>query len=457
MESTRTLADFVANLSFNNLPLDVVNQAKTCLMDTLGVILAGSRTETGRRITEFTTSRRGVEESSILGTRERTSREYAALANGSLAEILELSDGHSFSGSHQSSVVPPSILAVGEPENSSGKNIINAIVAGYEVMGRIGKAIHPSHLRKGYIPTGTCGVFGSAAAVSKLINLDSNKIANALEIAGYFAPMSLSENYYGPTVKSFHAGHSAWTGLLATNLSKCGFGGSPKALVQFSELVSEKCNTEMITGDLGEKYEIMNVYFKPYACCRMAHSAIDCILEILEEQDIDPNNVESITVKTFSSDLSRYTDTTSGYILCQFSLPYIIAVTLIDGEVGPPQFSSKRIKDLTIHRLAKKVKVVVDDEFVKIYPDKYPSTVEVLMKNGNKFWNRVDIPKGDPRNPLKLDELKDKFRNLSSDLLEEKKITKILDSVIELEKADDINRILEVLRELKHDREPQFN
>ncbi|UCH32059.1 MAG: MmgE/PrpD family protein [Candidatus Bathyarchaeota archaeon] len=446
MESIESLTDFIAELSFNKLPLDVVNQAKTCLLDTLGVILGGSKTETGRRIIEFVSNRKAIRESSILGTRERTSREYAALANGSLAEILELSDGHSFSGLHQSVVVLPTVLAVGEPENTNGKDIITAIVSGYEVMGRIGRTIHPSHLRKGYIPTGTCGVYAAATAVSKLNDLDSRKIANALEIASYFVPMSLNENYYGPSVKSFHAGHSAQTGMLAASLSQSRFCGSTKALDQFFSLVSEEYNMEMMTEALGEEYEIMNVYFKPYACCRMAHSAIDCILEIQKKQDIDPKNIKSIIVRTFSFDLSRYTDTSSNYIYCQFSLPYIVAVAITDREVGPSQFSSERIEDLTIHKLAKKVKLVVDDELVKIYPNRYPSIVEILTKNGQKFWNRVDIPKGDPRKPLELRELKDKFRYLSSDWLKEEEIENILDIAIKLENLDNINEIIKLLR-----------
>lgn len=446
MDETRLLAEFVAGLSFDKLTHDVVSQAKTCFMDTLGVVLGGAKTETGKMIIGFTTSLRSIKESTILGTKEKTSPLYAALANGALAEILELDDGHRFSGEHQSSVVHPAVLAVGEPRNSSGKDLITAIVAGYEVMGRIGRAIHPSHLRKGYIPTGTCGGFGAAAAVSKLMNFGSEKIANALGIAGYFAPMSLDENYYGPSVKSFHAGQSTQTGMLAASLSEYGFTASPRTITQFSTTVSEEYDVTAITEGLGQEYEIMNIYFKPHAVCRFAHSAIDCVLEILKENIIDSNDIRDISVTTFTSYLSRYTDPTSNYIHCQFSLPYIVAVTIIAGEAGPKQFSLESVKDPAIHNLAKKVRVIVDDELVKIYPDKYPATVEITMNDGHKFYNRVDIPKGDPRNPLELSELRNKFRSLSSDSLNEEQIAKAIGMTLELEKIDDINELVQVLR-----------
>lgn len=447
MSLAETLCDFAEKQKYEQLDKRVMNRAKIVLLDAIGVALSGAVTGPGRAVIDFVCRLDGRSQSSIVGSDRMVSCPNAAFINGSLVEILELQDGHKDSGLHPSSVIPATAMAMSEYDTVNGRQFLTAIVIGYELMTRIGRAIRLSRVRTGTITTGTCGAFASAVTAGKLIGLNSDRMCDALGIAGYFAPLSLSGNYSGPTIKPFNVGQAGWVGVTSSLLSSEGFTASRNVLEEFYSVMSPRITQNFTTKDLGQSYEIMNLYFKQYACCRFTHAAAEAILYLAAHHSIRPESVDRIVVRTFqiATGLRQYTNADSRYIDCQFSIPYIVAVALLDNELKARQFSSERITDSEVHKLARKVDVVLDRQIDRQFPGKYAATVEVLMRDGKKHARHVDYPKGDPENPLTDDELIKKFNGLASEVIGQEGAEKVREMVLHLEDYDDVGAMVKLL------------
>jgi len=455
MYISEILSDFAVDLRFSKLSKDIIEKTKITLMDTLGVMLGGVATRTGKNIIDFTSNLGDREESTIIGTNKRTSRQNAAFANASNVEILELSDGHRWSGTHPSSIIPAAVLALGECRGASGRDILASIILGYDVMGRIGKAIRLSsspRLKGNVISTGTIGAFGAAIAASKILDLDSSKMADSLGIAGFLTPLSMRENYDGQLVKPIHAGQSAKAGVLSAMLAEANFGGSHEIVERFCDVFSDDINKSLITEELGEYFVISDLYYKKHASCRFSHAAVDATLYLMEYHDINPDQVERVVVKTFKvavRALNQYTNKESTFVTCQFSLPYLLSLAILSGEVIPQQFSEERIKDRTLHEFAKKVKVVEDEGITNLFPDKYAAKVEIQLTTGKKQSKFIGTPKGDPGNPLTVREFKEKFASLAIPVIHEERTEKIINDIFKLEHLNDISELLKYLKPSK--------
>ncbi len=447
MNLTETFCKFATELSYERLHRKVVERTKIVLLDAIGVMLAGSATNPGREIVQFIREIDSKNQSSIVGAKHMVSHPNSAFINASLVEILELQDGHKDSGLHPSSVVPATVMALPEYKTVGGEELITAVVIGYELMTRIGRAIRLSHVRTGTITTGTCGSLASAVAASKLIGLDHSKMTDALGIAGYFAPLSLNGSYDGPTIKPFNVGQAAWVGVVSSLLASKGFTGSTNTLDEFYSVMSPKIDESIAIQGLGGSFQIMNLYFKRFACCRFTHAAAEATFDLIADHPIAAESIDRIEVRTFASaaTLNHYTNRNSNYIECQFSIPYIVAVAILDQKLDPKQFSSNRIADPRIHQLAKKVEVVLDEDIDKQFPGKYAATVSIRMENGKTHTTHIDYPKGDPENPMTDDELVVKFKRLSSPVLGDKKTNQVVKRALSLEEESDVARLIRLL------------
>jgi 2-methylcitrate dehydratase PrpD len=194
---TRRLAEFGAGITLEGLPAEVVDKAKLCLLDFFANVYGSLELEAVSKVVSFIRSLRGPEVASALGCGFKTGIHNAAFLNGTTAEALEAQDGLRFGGNHPGTAVIPAALAVAEDLGRSGKEVIEAVVAGYEVAGRIAAAVHPHHTLAGFLPTGTCGAFGAAAAASKMMGHDAEGMLNALGNAGYLSPLSMAEHLMG--------------------------------------------------------------------------------------------------------------------------------------------------------------------------------------------------------------------------------------------------------------------
>jgi len=444
------LSEYAVNLNYNDLPKAVVKQAKKSLLDTIGVTLAGSRSEVGKTFILLVKQWGGIKEATIFGDGTKVPSPNAALVNGAMGHIHELDDGHRFAFGHPGVTSIPSAIAIAEKVSAGGKELITATVLGYEIFIRIAKTINPSHRDRGFHTTGTCGTFGAAAAVGKILGLSQEGMLNALGIAAVQAA-GLMEVMRGESrIKPLNAGRAAHNGILAALLAERGIT-APRTIFEgengFFKAYADNYNVNEIYESLGEDYKIGEIYIKRYAACRNIHPAIDCILYLIKENKISPEEVDKIIVKTYSTaykltgtDYEPKTESTA-----KFSTPYCIAAAITYGKLGLEEFTPDKIVDKRLLRLARKVKVEVDPTFEELVPEKRGASVEISTKKGDKYVWTVENPKGEPEIPISNEELQEKFKNLASPILDDNRVYDIITTVDRLEKVKDINNFTEYL------------
>lgn len=444
------LAAYAANLDYDDLPEAVVGQAKRCLLDTIGVVLAGYGTDLGKAFASLAMEWGGSGEATVFGDGMKVPAVNAALANGAMGHVHELDDGHRFAMGHPGVTSIPAAIAAAERAGATGRELIAATVLGYEVFVRVATTINPSHRGRGFHTTGTCGTFGAAAAAGKALGLDEEGIVNALGIAGVQAA-GLMEVMRGESmIKPLNAGRAARDGVLAALLAERGVT-APATIFEggdgFLGAYSDEHDAQRIVENLGEDYHIMGTYVKLHAACRHAHPAIDCALELIREYDLTPENVERVVVRTYSA-AHRLTGTEyepKTVSTAKFSTPYCFAAALTHGRVGPNEFTTEKIADPKLLGIAKRVKVVVDQEIDRLAPDKRGASVEISVKGGPKYEWAVENPKGEPENPVSDEELEEKFRSLVGPVLGTRKVQRIIDVVADLESLEDVGELTVLL------------
>jgi 2-methylcitrate dehydratase PrpD len=455
MDYTQNLVRFCSELSFKKLPAEVKHKAKLCVLDYVANIYGSLELDAVRQVVDFVRSLGGPGAATALGCGFKTGLQNAAFVNGTTAEAIEAQDGLRFGGNHPVSAVIPAAFVMSESLDLPGTRLIEAVVAGYEVANRAAAAMHPFHTLSGFLPTGTCGTLGAAIAVSKLMGHGYPEMLNSMGNAGYILPISMAEQLMGGyTVKIVQGGQAASAGIMAAGLAGKGITGSPYVLEGtelkggFTQItVRVDAKPERITDKLGEYYSTMDIYFKPYTACRHTHGAAQATLMMMKEKKIMPGDIDSITVSTYAvAALAVGKDVPDGgsFVSAQFSIPYVVAACILDGALGPVQLTERRIADPAVIALAKKVKVKSDDELNKMYPDKTASRVEILLKNGARFTKQVDIPKGDPRDPMEADDVERKVKFFSGKR-DPKKNERIIDEIMNLEKTKNIRDLVSLI------------
>ena len=455
MEHTRRLAEFSAALSLDELPPEVVRKAKLCMLDYVANVYGSLELGAVQSVVTYFRERKGPDEVSVLGCGFKTAVRDAAFLNGTLAEAIEAQDGLRFGGNHACSAVMPAALAVGEMYGRNGREVLEAVITGYEVANRVAATVHPYHTLSGFLPTGTCGTFGAAVAAARLKGLDVGGIHNALGVAGYLVPLSMAEQLMGGyTVKIVQGGQAAQSAITAVGLAEAGLTGDPVVLEGgelrggFTQItVKAEPVLERLTDGLGDHYTIMDVYFKPYTACRHTHGAAQATLELLAENDVEADDVESVLVRTYAVAavaVGKGIPEDGSFVSAQFSTPYVVAACLLDGEMGPAQLTDERMADPRIAELLGRVTVEQDDELNAVYPDKTASRVELTLKDGRKLSRQVDIPRGDPRDPMEEDAISDKLRRFAS-LRTGRDAEGIIDFCLRLDEVKNINELAEMI------------
>jgi len=455
MEYTRKLAEFCVGVSLQRLPTEVVDKAKLCILDFFANVYGSLELEAVSGVVSYVRSLGGPETATALGCGFKTGIHNAAFLNGTTAEAIEAQDGLRFGGNHPGTTVIPAALAVAESLDLGGKELIEAVVAGYEAAGRVAAAVHPHHTLAGFLPTGTCGTFGAAAAASKLMGHDPEAMLSSLGNAGYLLPLSMAEHLMGGyTSKIVQGGQAASAGLTAAGLAGAGITGAPYVLEGsdlgggFTQITTRsEPNLKKIVEQLGEHFSIRDVYLKPYSACRHTHGGAQAALKLVDKEDFRPQDIEAVDVYTYtiaSVAVGKGVTGESSFVSAQFSLPYVVAACLIDGEMGPAQLREDRISDSAILELSKRVKVSVDPELAMAYPGVTPSRVEIRLKSGQTLMKQVDIPKGDPRDPMTAEDVAHKLRRFAPRKKEET-LDRIVVLSLELEKVGDIKELTSII------------
>jgi len=452
----QSISKITNQTNFSDLPEELVERSKYFILDLLGCILGAKGVTSSKIMAQVMSNLGGNPQSTVIGYTHKTSMPLAAMINSTTGHAFDMDDDHREGTLHASVVVFPAVLAAAEQCLVSGRELITAYALGSELMIRLGAAFKGLSYYQGFHPTGTTGVFGAALGVGKILGLDPQKLTWALGIAGSQAAGLLAFGADGSWTKRLQAGHPAMTGVMSALLAREGYTG-PATIFEgeqgFLKAYSYKDDYDLnkVTDKFGSRWELEDNSIKPHSCCRFSGPAIDCALEIAKNNDIRPEDIEDVLLRINNwmikalcepSEL-KYNPVT--VVDAQFSLPYAVAVGLVKKRASVPEFTDEAIKDPVVLETAKKVRWELDPDFEKLYPKVYPSAVIVTTKDGKQYSAQVDYPKGDQENPVSEAELLDKFNLLASATISKDRIDKIIDTVLSLEKVDDIRPLTGLL------------
>lgn len=460
MGITKEVARLCSELPFSSLSEEVVDRTKYLLLDYLGVAIRGTTSESSQPVYRYLeaihTLASGVQ---VPATSLVVDAPSAALALGVSSHSLELDDVVNEASLHPAVSVISAALAYGGLNTNSGQDMIAAIVVGYEIMVRLGVALDPAeHYRRGFHPTATCGVFGAAAAVSRLAGLDALETAHAFGIAGSQAAGSMEFLTDGAYTKRFHGGWSAHSGMVAACLAKEGFTG-PHSIIEgkfgFLHSYSLSASPEKVLNEWGTPYTVMQTSIKPHACCRYNQGSIDCIISIMNDNELTADDVESIQISILKAGFALVAEpeelkkNPSSIVDAQFSMPFGAAVAVLHRNAFLDQYSQDTIASDAVKDIMTKVSCIHDSEIEKEFPQKWPARVELKTTDGRSFRVELDHPKGDPENPLSWEEIIVKFRNLVAPIMKTDVQDKIIDTVRNLEKVSDIAELMNLMTKRK--------
>lgn len=449
---SQKFANFSKNLKFNMLPKEVMIQAKKCLLDFIGVAIAGSECPLLPVLLRITSHIDTKQKAIVIGQKKSASLLFAPLINGTLGHFLELDDGHRASISHPGTVVIPAALAVAENRNSSGKDLLLSVILGYEIICRIGRSIQPSHQTiRGFHTTGTCGTFGAAIAASKLFELSNIKTTNALGLAGLQASGLLEVMNNGSMSKPFQAGKASHNGLLAALLAKYNIK-SPITIFEgkkgFLNAMANKWNKRDIFEDFGKKFLISEIYFKFHAACGLVHSSIDAIIKIMEENNLNTKDIKRIILKvqTYAADVvGKKNIIPKTPEEAKFSLPFNAAIAALYRKANREQYTMKIIRNPEVISLIKKSEVIADKNLDKTFPIKRSSIAVIETISGIKFEKKVDCPKGSPENPPSYYDIFKKFLYLTNSYINNTHANRIAEMVEKIDKMENIIPFIKLL------------
>lgn len=437
------IISYICKNTFDDLSQDVILSAKEVLSDSLGVIAAGSREEEVKGLISRIVRPGDPQVATLIGAGLRTESLKAGLINGTAGTFLELDEGNQFARGHPGIHIVPAVLAVAEEKRLSGKEVLNALVLGYEVGARIGIACK---IRMSMHPHGTWGTVGAAVAVGKLLGYNERAMKEIINVS---SSLSLSTSrktmLEGGTVRNVYSGVSGLMGILAWHLVESGFTGERDGLsTVFGSVVSETFVLEKMTEKLGERFEIARNYFKRHACCRYNHATLDAINTItakLPEGRIQPEDIAKVEVMTYSLAAQLCDQNPRNMLAGKFSIPFAVATSIVHGDTGISSFSEQAVNDPNIRALAQRVEVVEAPELTAMMPARRPSRVRITLKDGRELDAESFVNKGDLEDPYTAEELQEKYYGLTDPIWGHETAEKVHAKVMALEDVGDINEM----------------
>jgi 2-methylcitrate dehydratase PrpD len=448
---TKQVASFAAKLRYEDLPPEVAERAKRLILDITGNIIRARNDAESTPSLISAVEKLGLAqgECSVMGDDASYAPTAAALINGTLAHSLDFDDTHAEGSIHSSAPIVPAALAAAEMCDASGKELIAAVVAGYEVQIRLSLALNPTaHYDQGFHPTATCGVFGAAAAAGKLLCLDAKGIQSAFGIALSQAAGTMEFLTEGAWTKRSHVGQAAQNGLICAVMAGEGFKGPEEAFegrYGFLHAYSPKSEPDKVIAGLGETWETMRIAVKPYPSCRYSHAAIDGIISLMKEHGFSASDVEEVEIgvpETGWKIIGGPDDKTNPKSIVdgQFSMPFCAAVALREGGLAWDDYKT-HLNDETTLALTAKVSTVVDERAQAEFPANMSGVTRIRTAKG-EYEAFVAVPRGEPDNFLADDEFRTKFNGLCVPYLGEDKALRLADQLLALEQANSISAVM---------------
>ncbi len=448
---TKKLAKFIEQVDISSLTTDEIAAAKTSLLDFVGVAIAGFReTHLNRLLMDALEQFDAKNDCTILGDYNKASAVHAALINATSGHSLDLDDGHRQALGHPGVCVVPAALALGESIGSSGRQILTAIVAGYETFIRMGKSMNPAIFSRGFHTTGVCGTVAAAASAAKLLSFNREKINDTLGIAAIQSAGLLAVVHSGQMMKPLNAGKAAYNGVLSALLAQGGASGPQNILEAkdgFGQAFAGKWEPSLLLRELGSRYGITECYRKLYPACRHSHAAIDAALFIRHTKKIVSDEIQTIRVTTYPAalNLTQKEEMPWDVSGTRFNLAFAVALALDKGKAGLAEFSMDNVNDPNIQRLFEKVQFISDPSFESKKDNIRGAEVEILLAGNKSFRKKILLPKGEPENPATTEELEEKFNSCVDDIFSEQRKEEIVRTISKLEQLDHIQMLTKLL------------
>jgi 2-methylcitrate dehydratase PrpD len=458
---TRAVVDFINSARLEDFPTEALIIGKRCIIDGLGVMLAGSVQPAAEIVTDYTTTVGASAEATAFGRAPfRTGAAHAALVNATAGHALDWDDTQLATSADRifglltHPTVPPLVaaLAIGERQQVSGREFLEAFLTGFEVECKIAEAINPSHYKQGFHTSGTIGTFGAAVAAAKLLNLDADQLEHMLAIAASSAS-GIRVNF-GSMTKPLHVGRASQNGIVAAELAVRGFTGGHDALdppwgffSTFSH--GQGFDEDRIVGVLGNPHTIVSpgVSIKPYPCGVLGHPTMDAMRRLVIDHDVDPDNITAIRVRAGSNILNplRY-DIATNELEAKFCPAFMVGAIALRRKAGVAEFNDAFVQSEPVQAMMRKVTRVLDADIEAQGWEKIRSTVEVDLADGTTLVQQADERyRGGPDLPFTRDELYEKFSDCAALLFDDAAIRKTFELA---EAVDELPRLSELIDSL---------
>jgi len=416
--AARILSSFAADLAFDAIPALDRDRARACIVDAVGVALLGSRLPWGRMVADYARHYGAGGTSRMIGLPERVSAPLAALANGVFAHGFELDSLRKpGAGVHPGAALVPVALALGEETGCSGRMLVTAIVAGCEVMFRIGTASKHTSEHLGFHAPGLTGPFGAAVVAARILELDAAHLTHALGIAGSLCGgvLAFAQAGNGAMVKRLHLGRAAEAGILAARLAERGYEG-PDTILEggfgFLETYCEESDPALLTAGLGERFETRNLCIKRYPCHVTAHTPLVALQALRRDHAFSGDDVARVVVRASAKVVSHHSNRApADTMAAQYSVPWCVAVALRDDPMDPTAYGERGLTDARLRALCESVVC----EPLAEGRGGWASEVAVTLKDGRVLTRAEDDFPGTPASPLDDEALRAKYRRCAGD------------------------------------------
>lgn len=454
---TGELSRFVADIAYDELPEAVRERAKLLVLDLVGIAVRARHDADSTPAMMAAVRDLGLTggAAAVIGDQAGHAPAGAALVNGALAHSLDFDDTHAESSLHPSAPVVPAALAAAEMCGADGRRLIAGVVAGYEVICRLGMALVPTdHYDRGFHPTATAGAFAAAAAAGRVFGLDAAGIENAFGIALSQAAGSLQFLENGAWTKRFQVGRAAMNGLVAAGFARRGYLGAAAAIegrCGFLRAYAPEPVPERVLDGLGTRFETLRIAVKPYPSCRYGHAAIDAVIGLAAAHGLTPDRVASMRIglpKTGYDIIGvpeAQRQNPKSVVDGQFSMPFVAAVALRRGGMGWDDYP-RHLSDRETLDLCRRTATAVDPEAEAEFPANMSGSARIRLVDGGELHRFVAVPKGEPDNFLTAAELRGKFDSLVAPYLAPAQADALCQGILALESVDEVGAVLRLTR-----------
>jgi 2-methylcitrate dehydratase PrpD len=458
--TTAAVVDFIQRASIDRVPDRAIVEAKRCLIDGAGVILAGSTVRGSAIVREYVMASGGHAQATVLGPQKLSATAaQAALANAASGHAMDYDDTQLSDApdrvfgllTHPTVPVLAASLAVGERLGVSGRAFLEAFLVGFEVECKIAEAINPDHYQRGYHSTGTLGTFGAAASAAKLLALTRDQTPHALGIAASMAS-GIRVNF-GSMTKPLHAGRAAANGVTAAELAARGFTAGDDPLDGewgFFQVAGGGADLSRLAGKLGAPYSIVDpgVSVKPYPCGSLGHPTMDAMLKLVTDHDVKPEQIARVRVRAGSNILNplRY-KTAKTELEAKFCLPFMMTSIALRRRAGIREFTDEFVSSAAVQQMMARVETIFDPAIEARGFDKMRSIVDVDLVDGRKLSQPSDERyRGGPERPFTREELHAKFTDCASLILSAEKIRHAIATIESVERASHVRDVIATMQ-----------